>query len=142
MKISPLATLKESDLQIDEKKEVTGTSLLTAFKNLFAQLNPFFSSLNKLVAKGITFSENIQCDLIAGTFSHGVGQLVALKTLTRANGALVLGAQGQVAIGVTVTMQQGTAGSRPLATVTVYFMNSGATNVPVSLLLFPEGQQA
>lgn len=142
MKVSPLAALKESDLQIDEKKEVTGTSLLTAFKNLFAQLNPFFTSLNKLVAKGVTFSENIQCEVISGTFTHGIAQLVALQTLPRANGAIAIGAQGQVATGVSVTMQQGSGGARPLANVTVYFLDNTAKNVAVALLLLPEGQQA
>lgn len=145
MKFSPLASLKEGDLQIDQKKPVTGASLLTAFKNLFTQLNPYFDSINKLAAKGVGLADNVQCEVVTGAFTHGVPQLVSLKTLARANGAIVLGCDGQLpAVPPSISMVQGlvAANGNPLCTVTLWFNDSTAVNVNCALVLFPEGQQS
>lgn len=143
MRIQPFSALKETDLQIDVSTPA-GKALLAVFRNLFVQLNPFLTAISQLAAKGITLTDNIQGEIVAGAFSHGVPQLVKLKTLTRVAGAVALGALGQVATGVTVAMVQPAAGraSQPLANVTVYFLNPAAVNVQASVLLTPEGQQS
>jgi hypothetical protein len=144
VRVPPLSALKETDLQIDATTPV-GRQILTAFRNLFAQLNPWIDALNKLTSKGVGLTDNVQCELVLGTFSHGVPGLVRLKALTRAEGAVALGALGQVTTAATVTMVQPPAGQREgpvLASVTVYFLNPAAANVQTSVLLLPEGQQS
>ena len=134
-----VTTLNEKDLQIKDAA-VDGKALRDAFRREYSVLNPFFSSLNQLAAKGITLSENVQCDIVVGSFSHGVAQTVALKTLTQAKGALVVGCDGQIAKYASVQMSQ-QIGSNPLANVTVFFENILAASVTTAILLLPEGQQ-
>lgn len=141
MKFSPLSALKETDLQIDERATVTGKMLTAAFKTLFAWLTPYFDSINKMAKKGVSLSDNVQCEVINGAFTHGTAQTVRLKTLERANGAVAIGCDGQIVAGVSVAMiQQTTVG--PLASVTVYFANASAAGVRCAIVLFPEGQQS
>lgn len=143
MKLARLGQLKETDLQIDGSTP-QGKALLSAFKNFFAQVNPYFDSINRLFAKGISLTDNIRAEIVSGTFSHGIAQLVRLKVLERASGAVVLGANGKVAAGASITMLQSSAGQLsppPLANLTVYFTDPAAVNVQTSILLLPEGQQ-
>ncbi len=138
-RVQALSSLKETDLEIKDGPS-DGKGLRESFRRLFGSLNPYFDGLNKLAAKGITFSENFRCDYVVAQFSHGVPQKVALKTLTKANGVLVLGADSQIVAGATVAMVAGTG--KPLATVTIYFNNTSATKVNTAILLLPEGQQS
>jgi hypothetical protein len=142
-RLGPLGLLKETDLGLAAKDALTGPLLLDAFKRLFASLNPYFDGINKLAAKGITFADNFRCDYVVAPFTHGVAQNVALKTLTKAQGLLVLGADSQIVIGATVQMVTGPASAgKNLAKVTVWFNNSSAAKVNVALLLLAEGQQS
>ena len=142
-RLSPLGLLKETDLGVSAKAALSKPTFLDAFKRLFGQLNPYFDGLNKLAAKGITFADNFRCDYIVAPFTHGVAQNVALKTLTKAQGVLVLGADSQIVAGATVQMVTGSASAgRNLAKVTVWFNSPAAAKVNVALLLLPEGQQS
>jgi hypothetical protein len=140
VKLSPITSLKEADLQIPEGP-ITGTQLRETFRRLFAELNPYFDSLNKLGAKGVTFADNVACEVASVQFTHGVPQLVSLKTLTRAGSALVLSADGQVPFAAALQMQQTASKSPPLASVTVYFRDTSAAKVKCVILLLPEGAQ-
>lgn len=141
-KLSPITSLKEADLQIPEGP-VTGSMLRETFRRLFAELNPYFDQINKLASKGMTFADNVQCEVAPVTLTHGVPQLVSLKTLKRAGGGLILSADGQVPYGTpTVQMQQSQPGMQPLASLTVYFRDNTAANVKCVVLLFPEGAQS
>jgi hypothetical protein len=142
-KLSALTSLKESDLQIPDGP-ITGTILREAFQRLFLQLNPYFDGINRLAAGGITFTDNIYCDLIVGKFSHAVAQQVALKNLKRAGSAHVLSADGKTPYGApSVQMVQLPPASKsgPLANVAVYFRDTASLNVTCTLLLLPEGGQ-
>ncbi len=132
--------LKEADLQIPEGA-INGAGLRDVFRRLYFQLNPYFDAINKLGAKGITLPENFRCDLVTAKFSHGVPQNVALKNIPKANGAVILGWDGQKPLGFPmVQMVAGTG--RPQVAITVWFENTMATNVPVALLLLETGQQS
>lgn len=135
-----IGSLKEDDLQIKDAP-VTGGSLRDAFRRLFASLNPYFDGIDKIAAKGGTFTENMRCEVVSGAFTHGTAQQVRLATLTRAGSALVLGADGQLPMMATVVMVQGTTQPKPLATVTIYFNDATAAKVNCVVLLLPEGQQ-
>jgi hypothetical protein len=140
MKLTAIAALKESDLQIPDGP-IDGDKLREAFRRLFADLNPYFDGLNKLAARGLTLTENVACEIAAVQLTHGVPQLVALKTLTKAGGALVLSADGQVPYGTCALQMQQQTGAFPLANVTAYFRDTSASKVNCTLLILPEGTQ-
>jgi hypothetical protein len=149
MAAAPKVTqLKAEDLQIADGP-IAGTGLRDALRRLFSTLNPFFDGLNKVFSKGITLSENVRCEIVAGQFSHGVTQYVTLRTLTRAAGAIALGADmltastgartGQLVKAVAVQPSDLNNGKNQVR-VTVWFYNAGAVNVDTTLILLPEGQ--
>jgi hypothetical protein len=132
-KISPL---KESDLKID-KGAVDGDKLTEVFKRLFNQLNPYFIGINKTFSQGLSLSENVRCDLINATFSHGIAQDVALHVLSKAAGLIVLGANSHLVEGYTISMK-----SEAVATIAIWFNDVTASQVQCGLALFEDGQQS
>lgn len=131
---------RESDLGIKDGP-VDGASLREAFRKLFAQLNPGLDSTNKATAKGLTLADNLRCDIVTGTFAHGVASNFALTNLTKANSALPLGCDTQLFDGFpAVKMVTGQA--KPTVAITLFFRNTATTNAKCSILLLPEGIQS
>src|SRR5882724_4030472 len=112
-----ISQMRDGDLRIPDGP-ITGEQLRAIFQRLNFQLNPYFDGLNKLVAKGITTTDNLKCDLVTGSFTHAVPATVQLSTLLRASSALVLGASGQwVRSHPVVMMNPATPGARPSCSV-------------------------
>lgn len=135
-----IPVLRESELGIKDGP-VNGVDLREAFQRFFAQVNASFDLTNKSLSKGVTLTDNLRCDVVAGQFTHGVAQQVALHTLTKAQSAWVLGADGQLPLFATVTMVQRTSQPGPLANVTIWFNDSTASKVKCAIALLPDGQQ-
>lgn len=111
-------------------------------EKLAALLNPYLNEVNKLTgAGGSSLSDNISCEVQAGTFSHGVASGFTLKSLKSAKGCLTLGCDKAKAIGVVMSAVQTTqAGDLPRVSVTVLFSDPATVGAKVSLLFLPEGQ--
>lgn len=120
---------------------MTGEGLRDAFRKFFAQLNPGLDAANRATAKGLTLADNILCDIVSGSFSHGVAVNFALTNLTKANSALPLGCDTQLLDGFPV-VQMVTGATKPTAAITMYFRNTGATNAKCTVLLLSEGKQS
>lgn len=136
-KLSPIAALKEGDLQIPEGP-LSGAMLREALRRLFAELNPYFDGINKLAAKGITAGDNFTADIVTGSFTHAVAQQVALKTLKRADYGVILSAAGKVAISpavVEMVQPPPTLKQTPACNVTITFTDAAATNIACTILL-------
>lgn len=111
-------------------------------EKLAALLNPYLNEVNKLTgAGGSSLSDNIDCEVQSGTFSHGVASGFTLKSLKSAKGCLTLGCDKAKPIGVIMAAVQTTqAGDLPRVSVTVLFSDPATTGAKVSLLFLPEGQ--
>lgn len=131
---------RESDLGIKDGA-VDGEALRDAFRRFFAQLNPSLDAANRATARGLTLADNLLCDIVTGSFSHGVATNFALTNLTKANGALPLGCDTQLLDGFPV-IQMVTGVTKPTAAITMYFRNTGTFNAKCTVLLLSEGRQS
>lgn len=131
---------RETDLGIKDGP-VDGASLREVFRKMFAQLNPGLDSANKATAKGLTLADNLRCDIVSGSFSHGVASNFALTNLTKANSALPLGCDTQLLDGFPA-VQMVAGQSKPTVAITLFFRNIATTNAKCSILLLPEGMQS
>lgn len=132
--------LRESDIGIKDGP-VDGAALRDAFRRLFAQLNPGLDAANKATSKGLTLADNLLCDIVSGTFAHGVANNFALANLVKANSALPLGCDTQLLDGFPA-VQMVAGASRPTVAITMFFRNVGTTNAKCSVLLLGEGMQS
>jgi hypothetical protein len=111
-------------------------------EKLASLLNPYLSSLNALIASGVTLSDNVSAEVQVGVFAHGVPQQFTLKRLPGAKGCVVLGCDS--ALVRAAPLMQAVLDPRPNAlprvSVTVWFDDPGVTRATVALLLTPEGR--
>jgi hypothetical protein len=89
-----------------------------------------------LAQKGVSFANNIACDIVTAKFTHGTPINVLLKTLTIARTAIVIGASGQIPLFARCVMADAKH-----ARVTVWFNTISATNTECTILLLPEGEK-
>jgi len=121
--------MKVADLRIPDGP-LTGATLREVFQRAFFQINPYFAAINKLGARGITLSENVQCDSSPGSSPRRY-QRVQLSNLTRAQSAIPLGANGQwLQSWPVVQMVQAKAGEKPSANVTLLFEDATRRTYP------------
>lgn len=87
------------------------------------------------LTNGISFTDNIDCEVNSATFSHGVPQSVKLRRLNTANGIIGLSADGQYVAGLPSV----TGGSAGQVMITYNFVDPTATGVVCSFVLLRDG---
>lgn len=111
-------------------------------ERLAALLNPYLTSINTLVAAGgVSLSNNFDCEVQTGVFSHNLASGFSLKKLQAAKGCVVLGCDKAKPRSVIMrSIPTNIAGSLPRVSVTIGFEDSTTAGAKVSLLFLPEGQ--
>lgn len=98
-------------------------------------IGPLNRTLDRIISalSSISLSDNVNCEVIEGRFTHTVVQKIRLKRLQRVGGGFILNSDGYVAVLGPVRM------TGVDASLSVYFNNPNARNVRVAIVLFPEG---
>lgn len=102
---------------------------------LLAYLQNNFAVIRDAFANGLTFTDNLNCEVVSARFSHGVAQRVKLQKLTKATCAVLLGADGCVPWGSPLVVNAAPS----QVNITIWFNDPAVTGKTVNLLLLNVG---